>query len=100
MLFHRCAVLCLLHGHNLYIAYADEGHPYFIFYRTDKFMNDEAATLAQTSVYKVDSIEAFDDEGNITYTISECFDEDPEGESTNAKKVQCEFHYNILMNKP
>jgi len=91
-------------GKYLYIAYADEGHPYFVFYDTTKFINDDkSAELDSVSQYRVDSIDELYDNGDVAYSLSDCFDHlnsqqevEVPTELNNAEKEQCEFHYNIF----
>jgi hypothetical protein len=87
-------------GKYMYISYADEGHPYFIFYDTDKFINDDKdAELAQVSQYRVESIDEFYDNGDIVYSLNNCVESEQAPASENLETESCMFYNNITSNK-
>lgn len=62
-------------GKYLYIMYADEGHPYFVFYNTSKFIeNDPTAQIYQLNEYGISHIEQMNDNGDVIFSSIDCLD--------------------------
>jgi len=57
-------------GLLMYIEYADEGHPYFTFYKTVNYLgnNKQVNSLATLDDYFMDTIKAFTAEGVFIYS--------------------------------
>jgi hypothetical protein len=87
-------------GKYLYITYADEGHPYFVFYDTHKFIQDDKnAQIAQLFEYKLDVIDEFYDNGEVVYSLSDCPDSEEQSDSATVNTGEaenCLIRYNIL----
>ena len=60
-------------GNYMWVSWADEGHPYFSFYKTDTFLNDgeHAESLSILSVYGFESFVSFTDDGKVLYTFDD-----------------------------
>jgi len=94
-------------GKYLYVTFADEGHPFFVFFDTQKFINnDKNPQVGELfEEYFLDHIESFYDNGDIVYalregTITGCLihgevEIEPKTETTDEVK-RCLFHYNIF----
>jgi len=93
-------------GKYLYITFADEGHPFFVFFDTQKFINDDKnAEVGEVfEEYFLDHIESFYDNGDFVFAINEgtitgCLDGEVETEpkTANTDEVKrCLFHHNIF----
>jgi len=94
------------YGKYLYITFADEGHPFFVFFDTQKFINDDKnAEVGEVfEEYFLDHIESFYDNGDFVFAINEgtitgCLDGEIEIEpkTANTDEVKrCLFHHNIF----
>jgi hypothetical protein len=94
-------------GKFLYLMLTDEGHPFFVFFDTQKFINNDADAQVGGlfEEYFLDHIETFYDNGDIVYalregTITGCLDNGeveivPKTDST-ALVTRCLFHHNIF----
>lgn len=93
-------------GKYLYITFADEGHPFFVFFDTQKFINDDKnAQVGEVfEEYFLDHIEAFYDNGDFVFAINEgtftgCLGGEVETEPKTADSEEvkrCLFHHNIF----
>jgi hypothetical protein len=93
-------------GKYLYVSFADEGHPFFVFFDTQKFIhNDKEPEVGEVfEEYYLDHIESFYDNGDFVFSLREgtifaCLDGEieiePKTETTDEVK-RCLFHYNIF----
>jgi hypothetical protein len=89
----------------LSIVFTDEGHPYFVFFDTQKFIDkpNEAQVGEVFEEYFLDHIESFYDNGDFVFALMEdsvysCLDGEVEIEpaTLNTQEVKrCLFHHNI-----
>ncbi|MDH5356136.1 MAG: hypothetical protein OEY09_16965 [Gammaproteobacteria bacterium] len=70
-------------GGFMWLSFAEEGHPYFIFYRTQDFLEvgQHADSIATLGDYYFEDFRTFADSGEVTYFVST--DEDAICEDTN-----------------
>jgi hypothetical protein len=94
-------------GKFLYLILTDEGHPFFVFFDTQKFINNDADAQVGGlfEEYFLDHIETFYDNGDIVYalregTITGCLSNgevEIEPKTDNSEQVKrCLFHHNIF----
>jgi hypothetical protein len=93
-------------GKYVYLVFTDEGHPFFVFWDTQKLINNEPdAQVGEVfEEYFLDHIESFYDNGDFVYvlregTITGCLDGEVEVEpkTDNGEQVKrCLFHHNIF----
>lgn len=93
-------------GKYLYITFTDEGHPFFVFFDTLKFINNEKEDQVGEvfEEYFLDHIESFYDNGDFVFALSEgaitgCLEGEVEIEpkTANSEEVKrCLFHHNIF----
>ena len=94
------------HGKYFYLVKTDEGHPWFTFFDTQKFLTNYmyAGVGEVFEEYYLDHIESFYDNGDIVFAIIEdtimgCLsgeiEIEPKTKSTDEVK-RCLFHYNIF----
>jgi hypothetical protein len=94
-------------GKYIYLMLTDEGHPFFVFFDTQKFINNEpeAQVGELFEEYFLDHIESFYDNGDIVFalregTITGCLNHgevevEPKTDGTEQVK-RCLFHHNIF----
>lgn len=94
------------YGKYMYIVFTDEGHPFFVFFDTLKFINndkdDQVGEVFEE--YYLDHIENFYDNGDIVFALMEgivegCLDGEVEIEPNNDNEEEvkrCLFHHNIF----
>jgi hypothetical protein len=94
-------------GKFLYFMFTDEGHPFFVFFDAQKFINNEpdAQVGELFEEYFLDHIETFYDNGDIVYalregTITGCLthgEVEVEPKIDNNEQVKrCLFHHNVF----
>lgn len=86
-------------GKYLYVMYADEGHPYFVFYDTSKFIqNDPTAQIYQLNEYGISHIEQINDNGDVIFSRIDCLDDTfhtaSKPQVTN--NANCQYKLNIF----
>ena len=77
-------------GRYMWVSWADEGHPYFSFYKTEAFLDDgeDAKTLSILSVYGFENFKSFTDEGMVIYTLEQ-------GESEACQNKPCTYRFDL-----
>jgi hypothetical protein len=93
-------------GKYLTVVFTDEGHPFFVFFETQKFIkNPEKAQVGEVfEEYYLDHIETFYDNGDFIFALREetiygCLSGEIEIEpktDTTEEVKRCLFHHNIF----
>ncbi|GAA6170713.1 hypothetical protein NBRC116592_03830 [Colwellia sp. KU-HH00111] len=93
-------------GRYLYAVFTDEGHPYFVFFDSEKFINNQAnAQVGEVfEEYFIDHIEVLYENGDFVFalregTISGCLSGEVEiaAKTSQTDEVKrCLFHHNIF----
>ncbi len=81
-------------GKYLYLSWADEGHPYFIFFDTDKFIHEQenAGVGHGFEDYYLYQIISFTDQGDFVYQLMTASNE----QCQQGNESQCQVVFNIL----